>query len=64
MAKPTLFDAWQALVGDPLHNDPIEVDGVLVDRIHCVGEQTPPTDEEILSALNEAHTRPFFLSTR
>ena len=46
MAKPTLFDAWQALVGDPLHNDPIEVDGVLVDRIHCVGEQTPPTDEE------------------
>ena len=30
MAKPTLFDAWQALVGDPLHNDPIEVDGVLM----------------------------------
>jgi len=46
MAKPTLFDAWQALVGDPLHNDPMEVDGVLVDRIHCLGEQTPPTDEE------------------
>jgi len=37
--KPTLFNAWQELVGDPLHQ---VTDGT----IHCIGGQTPPTDEE------------------